>query len=108
MKRLIATITACAALALASQAGAEELVTREHSVAISSIDFKDSKQVDGLYRQLKTSASKVCRSSGRNLADRVGERECRNAALDGAIKKIAQEPLASRHTQTAALATSAR
>lgn len=98
MKRTIASITVCAALALASQAGAEERVSRSTSVPVAGVDFSDAAQVDKLYGQLKTSARKMCRGETRYLSSRADEGACRSAALDAAVKKVAREPLASRHT----------
>lgn len=104
MKRIVASITVCAALALASQAGAQDYVTRSMSVPTGGVDFNDPAQVDALYAQLKTGARKMCRSDARTLADRAGERACREAALDAAVKQAARAPLASRHTPVLASA----
>ncbi len=98
MKRIVASAAVCAALALGSQAAAEEQVTRSTSVALAGVDFNDSAQVDKLYRQLKTSARKMCRGDTRSLSARADEGACRAAALDAAVKKAGREPLASRHT----------
>jgi UrcA family protein len=104
MKRVVASITVCAALALASQAGAQEPVTRSMSVPVASVDFNKPAQVEALYAQLKAGARKMCRGSTRTLADRDGESACREAALDNAVKQAAGTPLASRHSQMLASA----
>jgi UrcA family protein len=104
MKRVVASITVCAALALASQVVAQESVTRSMSVPLASVDFSKPAQVEALYGQLKSGARKMCRGSTRTLADRDGERECREAAIDGAVKQAARTPLASQHSPTLASA----
>jgi len=97
MKRVIASLTVCAALALASQAAAEDMTSRSGSVSVAGVDFSDSKQVDGLYAKLKTSARKMCRGDIRSLSARADEGACRTAALDAAVKAASHQTLAQRH-----------
>ena len=104
MKRIVASAAVCAALALGTQAAAEEHVSRSTTVAIAGVDFADATQVDKLYRQMKTSARKMCRGDARTLSARADESACRSAALDAAVKKAGREPLASRHTPVLARA----
>ena len=106
MKRIVATFTACAALALASQAAAESYVSHSTTVSTAGVDFSNSADVDALHAKLKVSARKMCRGDTSILKTQADARTCRDAALSAAMEKVSQSQLAAR--QGARLASLSR
>jgi len=108
MKHAIASITACAVLALASQAAAEARGLRQTTVTISSIDFSSPEAAKALHGRLKSAAHKVCRSKSRLLADRIEEGACRDAAIAKAMQAAETSRAALRRESGGVLAQADR
>lgn len=71
------------------------------SVVISDLDLADAKDRDILGRRIETTVRQICDSGRKDLAGRVGERQCRRDARASVEERIA---LATAKAETEKLA----
>jgi len=94
-KTLIAVAGVLSILSPAARAAAPA-DARSVAVSYAELDLADAAAVDTLFRQLAVAAERACGAyDSRNLRERMGWRECRDAAFKAAVAELVEARIAA-------------
>ena len=96
--RLATLIAVAGVFSILSPAARAAAPADAHSIAVSyaELDLADTAAVDTLFRQLAVAAERACGAyESRSLRERMGWRECRDAAFKAAVAELVEARIAA-------------
>jgi len=107
MRHLVPAAAAALLISVAGQAVAAEASSTERvgvvkRVSVGALDFRNPRQVEGLYATLQRAALQVCMSPDVSFSDRAlraADRACAQRALGTAVASIDRPMLTARYQQ---------